>query len=80
MTSTAPPALMRRVQSTWRTRRLRETPGREAAEPVPLPLMYRYKVQPGDTVSGLAERFDIAGYYILWNNIDVITDADVRCH
>ena len=46
------------------------------AEPGPLPLMYRYKVQPGDTVSGLAERFDIAGYYILWNNIDVITDAD----
>ena len=47
------------------------------AEPVPQPLMYRYKVRPGDTVSGLAERFDIAGYYILWNNIDVITDADV---
>ena len=47
------------------------------AEPVPQPLMYRYKVRPGDTVSGLAERFDLAGYYILWNNIDVITDADV---
>ena len=47
------------------------------AEPEPVPLMYRYTVQEGDTVSGLAERFDIAGYYILWNNIDVITDADV---
>jgi len=51
-------------------------PALEAAEPGPQPLMYRYRVQPGDTVSGLAERFDIAGYYILWNNIDVITDAD----
>ena len=48
----------------------------DEGELVRQPLLYRYKVQPGDTVSGLAERFDIAGYYILWNNIDVITDAD----
>ena len=52
-------------------------PVADEAGPVRQPLMYRYKVQPGDTVSGLAERFGIAGYYILWNNIDVITDADV---
>ncbi|MYB41292.1 MAG: M23 family metallopeptidase [Chloroflexi bacterium] len=48
----------------------------DEGELVRQPLLYRYKVQPGDTVSGLAERFDLAGYYILWNNIDVITDAD----
>ena len=47
------------------------------AEPGPPPLMFRYTVQPGDTLSGIADRFDIAGYYIVWNNIDIIVDADV---
>ena len=52
-------------------------PGLDAAEVLPEPLMYRYKVQPGDTLSGIAERFDIARQYIIWNNIDIIVDADV---
>ncbi len=46
-------------------------------EPQSRPLFYRYEVRAGDTVSGIAERFGIAANYILWNNIDIIDDADV---
>ena len=38
------------------------------------PLFYRYEVQSGDTVSGIAVRFGIDSKYILWNNIDIISD------
>ena len=38
------------------------------------PLFYRYEVQSGDTVSGIAARFGIESKYILWNNIDIISD------
>ena len=43
----------------------------------PRPLFFRYEVQSGDTVIGIAQRFGIATNYILWNNIDIIDDADV---
>lgn len=39
-----------------------------------LPLFYRYEIQNGDTVSGIATRFGIDSQYILWNNIDIISD------
>ena len=39
-----------------------------------LPLFYRYEIQNGDTVSGIATRFGIDSRYILWNNIDIISD------
>jgi murein DD-endopeptidase MepM/ murein hydrolase activator NlpD len=42
-----------------------------------LPLFYRYDIQPGDTVSTIAERFGIDPQYILWNNIDVISDQNL---
>ena len=45
-------------------------------ETQPRPLFFRYEVQEGDTVFGIAERFGIATNYILWNNIDIIPDAD----
>ncbi len=45
-------------------------------EAQPRPLFFRYEVQEGDTVSGIAERFGITANYILWNNIDIIPDAD----
>ena len=48
-----------------------------AREPASRPLFFRYEVQTGDTVSGIADRFGISSSYILWNNIDIIDDADV---
>lgn len=42
-----------------------------------LPLFYRYEIQAGDTVSGIASRFGITSQYILWNNIDIISDQHV---
>lgn len=42
----------------------------------PLPVFYQYEVQPGDTVSQIAARYGIATDYILWNNVNVIDDAD----
>ncbi len=59
---------------------------REAAEPTEvvgarapqqLPKFFRYEVQPGDTVLGIAQRFGISSDYILWNNIGVVSDADL---
>ncbi|HEX9820533.1 MAG TPA: LysM peptidoglycan-binding domain-containing protein, partial [Methylomirabilota bacterium] len=49
-------------------------PGRASEQ---LPLFYRYEVEPGDTVSTIAARFGIASDYILWNNIDIISDEDL---
>lgn len=50
----------------------------EATEVVeePLPVFYQYEVQPGDTVSQIAAQFGIGTEYILWNNVNVIDDAD----
>jgi len=42
----------------------------------PLPVFVQYVVQPGDTASQIAERFGIATDYIVWNNADVLANAD----
>ena len=50
--------------------------GAQAITQEALPVFYEYEVQPGDTVSGIAARFGVGIDYILWNNIDVIDDAN----
>ena len=40
------------------------------------PIFYEYKVQNGDTASGIAARFGISTKYISWNNVDILADAD----
>ena len=40
------------------------------------PIFYEYKVQNGDTVSGIAARFGISSKYISWNNVDILSDVD----
>lgn len=42
-----------------------------------LPLFYRYEVQAGDSVGSIASRFGIGSQYILWNNVDIISDEDL---
>ncbi|MDA0301407.1 MAG: M23 family metallopeptidase [Chloroflexi bacterium] len=36
-----------------------------------VPVFFEYKVQTGDTVSGVASRFGIRSTYVTWNNADV---------
>ncbi|MFA7248712.1 MAG: peptidoglycan DD-metalloendopeptidase family protein [Dehalococcoidia bacterium] len=36
-----------------------------------VPVFFEYKVQSGDTVSGVASRFGIRSTYVTWNNADV---------
>ena len=36
-----------------------------------VPVFFEYKVQQGDTASGVAERFGIRTTYVTWNNADV---------
>lgn len=43
----------------------------------PPPVFIEYEVQPGDTVSQIAERFGISSQYVVWNNVNVIDDADM---
>lgn len=50
--------------------------GAQALTREALPVFYEYEVQPGDTVSGIAAQFGIGTDYILWNNVDVIDDAN----
>ncbi len=45
-------------------------------EPASRPLFVLYEVQPGDTVSGIADRFGLSSNYIRWNN-GIIDDAHV---
>jgi len=40
------------------------------------PIFFEYKVQNGDTVTGIAARFGISARYISWNNVDIISDVD----
>ena len=51
-----------------------EEQGREEEQ---LPLFYRYVVLEGDTVGSIATRFGISSDYVLWNNIDIISDEDL---
>ncbi len=39
-------------------------------------IFWGYKVQSGDTVTGIAAQFGIATRYIIWNNVDVLSDTD----
>jgi murein DD-endopeptidase MepM/ murein hydrolase activator NlpD len=48
-----------------------------AREQEQIPLFNRYEVQEGDSVSSIAEKFGVAREYILWNNIEVIDDANL---
>jgi murein DD-endopeptidase MepM/ murein hydrolase activator NlpD len=50
--------------------------GATVEEATPPPVFVEYEVQPGDTVIGIAELFGIGTDYILWNNVDVIEEAD----
>ena len=50
---------------------------KEREEEQQLPHFYRYVVNEGDTVSDIAARFGIDARYIIWNNIDSLTDADL---
>ena len=45
-------------------------------EPERLPIFYRYEIQKGDTLLGIAQHFGIDADYIIWNNIDIVLDAD----
>jgi len=40
-----------------------------------IPIFFEYRVQPGDTISGIASRFGIRTNYVIWNNAD-ITDSN----
>lgn len=56
------------------------TSGTDAGDGKPattLPILYRYEIQDGDTLIGIALRFGIDAQYILWNNIDIVPDADL---
>ena len=42
-----------------------------------LSLYYRHQVQEGDTVGSIAAKYGIDAKYILWNNIDIISDEQL---
>ncbi len=47
-----------------------------AAQPIErIPIFFEYRVQEGDTLSGVASRFGVRSSYVTWNNADV-TDVD----
>ena len=46
-------------------------------DPTPIPQYYRYEVKPGETLTSIAQRFDVSNEYIVWNNIDVIDNAEL---
>lgn len=50
--------------------------GGDAQQTDRTPIFFEYKVQPGDSVNGIAARFGIASKYLTWNNVDIISDVD----
>lgn len=46
-------------------------------DPTPTPKYYRYEVKAGETLTAIAERFGISNQYLVWNNIDLIDNADL---
>ena len=46
-------------------------------EPEQLPIFYRYEIRQGDTLLSIALHFGIDVDYIIWNNIDILPDADL---
>ncbi|TAK73450.1 MAG: LysM peptidoglycan-binding domain-containing protein [Dehalococcoidia bacterium] len=51
-------------------------PERPAQQTDRTAIFLEYKVQNGDTVSGIASRFGISAKYISWNNVDILSDVD----
>ena len=54
---------------------LEEDEEAEAEEEDP-PIFREHEVQAGETVSEIAERYGVGTDHILWNNIDILVDAD----
>ncbi|MBX7111245.1 MAG: peptidoglycan DD-metalloendopeptidase family protein [Dehalococcoidia bacterium] len=52
-------------------------PVRASRTQEPVLKYYQYQVQPGDTVNAIASRSGIDPKYILWNNIDIISNEHV---
>ncbi|MGE0228409.1 MAG: peptidoglycan DD-metalloendopeptidase family protein [Dehalococcoidia bacterium] len=52
-------------------------PVRASRTQEPVLKYYQYQVQPGDTVNAIAQRSGIDPKYILWNNIDIISNEHV---
>jgi len=52
-------------------------PVRASRTQEPVLKYYQYQVQPGDTVNAIAARSGIDPKYILWNNIDIISNEHV---
>jgi murein DD-endopeptidase MepM/ murein hydrolase activator NlpD len=46
-------------------------------EPVQIPKYFRYKVQAGDSINGIANKFSIDAKYIFWNNIHLTSKSDI---
>mgnify|MGYP006176686315 FL=1 len=46
-------------------------------EPVQIPKYFRYKVQSGDSINGIANKFNIDSKYIFWNNIHLTSKSDI---
>jgi murein DD-endopeptidase MepM/ murein hydrolase activator NlpD len=46
-------------------------------EPEQIPKYFRYKVQSGDSINGIANKFNIDSKYIFWNNIHLTSKSDI---
>lgn len=42
-----------------------------------LPIFYEHRVVEGETVSGIAAAYGVSTDFIVWNNIDILDDADM---
>jgi len=60
-----------------------EHPAEIAAQPTPSPTpelrptYFLYTIQPGDTLSSIAEAFDVSPDFVVWSNPDVIDDPNL---
>ena len=50
---------------------------RSAAVQQELPIFYEHRVVEGETVSGIAAAYGVSTDSIVWNNIDILDDADM---
>ena len=46
-------------------------------EPEQVPKYFRYKIQAGDSIIGIAEKFNVEPKYIRWNNIHLTSKTDI---
>ena len=90
MTIVAPPvsqdALLAAADSTQQTLNSIQQAQRSASvtvevvssrDPTPIPQYYRHAVQRGETLTSIAEDFGVSTQYLVWNNIDLIDNADL---